>query len=270
MVEATHILIVDDAEFNRELLKAMLEDDNVFISEAENGQEAIELIMAAPKPYDLLLLDINMPIIDGFGVLKFMHEKNLTEDTPVIMISAENATDFMDLAFSLGATDYIPRPFDANVVQRRVRNTIALTRKQRAISTQLRDANMRYMDTIKRISDDIVFYIHLDLDDDSFRAIEDTERYLSHFELDGSIDDMVAKLFELIPQEEARSRAIELFNRESLLQSHEAGQDTVALEHDYIAGDGKRLKLATTVGITSNPITGDLEAIIYSIVLQQF
>ena len=265
MVEATHILIVDDAEFNRELLKAMLEDDNVFISEAENGQVAIELIMAAPKPYDLLLLDINMPIIDGFGVLKFMHEKNLTEDTPVIMISAENATDFMDLAFSLGATDYIPRPFDANVVQRRVRNTIALTRKQRAISTQLRDANMRYMDTIKRISDDIVFYIHLDLDDDSFRAIEDTERYLSHFELDGSIDDMVAKLFELIPQEEARSRAIELFNRESLLQSHEAGQDTVALEHDYIAGDGKRLKLATTVGITSNPITGDLEAIIYSV-----
>lgn len=265
MVEATHILIVDDAKINRELLRAMLEEDNVSISEAENGQEAIELIDGGATPYDLLLLDINMPVVDGFGVLEHMHEKHLMEDTPVIMISAENTTDFMDRAYSLGATDYIPRPFDANVVQRRVRNTVALARKQRAIAVQLRDANMRYIDTIKRMRADIVLYIHLNLDDDTFHATEDTKLYLAHFELNGTINDMVAKLFEMIPEEEARAKAKLLFSRESLLRAHDSGQDTLAFEHDFITGSGKRLKLATTVGIMRNPISGALEAIIYSV-----
>ena len=265
MAEPVNILIVDDAEINREMLKLMLTGDDVSFAEAQDGAQAIQLIEQAETPFDLLLLDINMPNVDGFGVLQHIHDHRLAEGMPIIMISAENAADFMDRAYDLGATDYIPRPFDAAVVQRRVRNTLELFHKQRAIAEQLREANMRYMDTVKRMRADIVLYIHLDLDSDSYRSIEDTQRYLQHFELDGTIDDMVSKLFQMIPEPELSTRAMELFSRESLIRSHESGQDTVALEHDFITSDSRRLKLATTAGIVSNPITGDLEAIIYSV-----
>lgn len=266
MNETVRILIVDDAEINREMLKLMLAGEGVAFEEAGDGEEAIELLKAAQQdPYDLMLLDINMPSVDGFGVLEYVHDNHLAEDMPIIMISAENTTDFMDRAYDLGATDYIPRPFDANIVQRRVRNTLELYRKQRSIARQLRDANMRYMDTVKRMRADIILYIHMDLERDTYRGIEDTQHYLQHFKYDGTINDLIATLTEMIPEPDVRAKAQELLSRENILRSHAAGQDTLALEHDFIMADGRRLKLATTVGIVTNPVDGSLEAILYSV-----
>ncbi len=126
------ILIVDDSEFNRLILQELLKDDYDII-EAENGVEGIEVLKEHEKEIDLVLLDIVMPEMDGFEMLTAMNRYNWIDKIPVIMISAENDTSFMDRAYKLGASDYIKRPFDKNIVLRRVENTIMLYEKQKRL-----------------------------------------------------------------------------------------------------------------------------------------
>ena len=126
------ILIVDDSALNRMALIEILGKENYTFLEAENGQQAVELLDCHPE-VDLLLLDITMPEIDGFGVLEIMNQYHWIEETPVIMISAEDAYSFIERAYDLGASDYITRPFDARVVCRRVSNTLMLYAKQKRL-----------------------------------------------------------------------------------------------------------------------------------------
>lgn len=126
------ILIVDDSALNRMVLIEILGKENYTFLEAENGQQAVELLDCHPE-VDLLLLDITMPEIDGFGVLETMNQYHWIEETPVIMISAEDAYSFIERAYDLGASDYITRPFDARVVCRRVSNTLMLYAKQKRL-----------------------------------------------------------------------------------------------------------------------------------------
>ena len=126
------ILIVDDSALNRMVLIEILGKENYTFLEAENGQQAVELLDCHPE-VDLLLLDITMPEIDGFGVLEIMNQYHWIEETPVIMISAEDAYSVIERAYDLGASDYITRPFDARVVCRRVSNTLMLYAKQKRL-----------------------------------------------------------------------------------------------------------------------------------------
>ena len=126
------ILIVDDSALNRMVLIEILGKENYTFLEAENGQQAVELLDCHPE-VDLLLLDITMPEIDGFGVLEAMNQYHWIEETPVIMISAEDSYTFVERAYDLGASDYITRPFDARVVCRRVSNTLTLYAKQKRL-----------------------------------------------------------------------------------------------------------------------------------------
>ena len=126
------ILIVDDSALNRMVLMEILGKENYTFLEAENGQQAVELLGWHPE-VDLLLLDITMPEIDGFGVLEAMNQYHWIEETPVIMISAEDGYTFVERAYDLGASDYITRPFDARVVCRRVSNTLMLYTKQKRL-----------------------------------------------------------------------------------------------------------------------------------------
>ena len=125
------ILIVDDSALNRMVLIEILGKENYTFLEAENGQQAVELLDCHPEVD--LLLDITMPEIDGFGVLEAMNQYHWIEETPVIMISAEDAYSFIERAYDLGASDYITRPFDARVVCRRVSNTLMLYAKQKRL-----------------------------------------------------------------------------------------------------------------------------------------
>lgn len=126
------ILIVDDSALNRMVLIEILGKENYTFLEAENGQQAVELLDCHPE-VDLLLLDITMPEIDGFGVLEIMNQYHWIEETQVIMISAEDSYTFVERAYDLGASDYITRPFDARVVCRRVSNTLMLYAKQKRL-----------------------------------------------------------------------------------------------------------------------------------------
>lgn len=126
------ILIADDSEMNRAILTDML-DDEYEILEAENGEEALSLIDAHGDSISLILLDIVMPKLDGFGVLEQMRRKGQIDEIPVIMISSESAASKIEKAYELGAVDFINRPFDALIVHNRVVNTILLYAKQKKL-----------------------------------------------------------------------------------------------------------------------------------------
>ena len=131
------ILIVDDSEMNRELLMAILGDRYEFI-QAENGRQAI-FTLQKDLTVDLLLLDINMPEMDGFQVLERMKQLHWTDEIPVIMISAEESHPSIERAYALGVTDYIHRPFDAYIVRRRVQNTLSLYANQKRLMNIVTD-----------------------------------------------------------------------------------------------------------------------------------
>lgn len=126
------ILIVDDSEMNREILSSMLGDE-FDILEAADGKECISVIRKYGRDIALVLLDIVMPEMDGFEVLEFMNKHEWIDDIPVIMISSEDSAASVKKAYEMGVSDYINRPFDVEVVHRRVFNTIKLYAKQRRL-----------------------------------------------------------------------------------------------------------------------------------------
>ncbi len=126
------ILIADDSEMNRAILADMLGDE-YDITEVENGAEAVTILQQRGSEYSLLLLDLVMPVLDGFGVLKAMNQARWIDDIPVIMISAESGASNVEQAYKLGVTDFISRPFDAMIVHKRVINTIMLHAKQQKL-----------------------------------------------------------------------------------------------------------------------------------------
>ncbi len=126
------ILIVDNSEFNRAILKEILEETYEII-EADGGNEALHKIDEYGMKISLVLLDIIMPEKDGFEVLKYMEEERLISDIPVIIISSEDSANYIRRAYEMGVSDYINRPFDANIVYQRVSNTVKLYAKQRRL-----------------------------------------------------------------------------------------------------------------------------------------
>ena len=136
--ERQQILIVDDSQINSEILAEILKDE-YRILEAANGEECINLLKQYGTGIALLLLDINMPVMDGFEVLALMNRKHWIEDIPVIMISSEDSASYVRRAYEMGASDYISRPFDVQVVHQRVSNTIKLYAKQRRLISLVTD-----------------------------------------------------------------------------------------------------------------------------------
>lgn len=119
---------------NRIILSEILQDEYDII-EASTGEECLRLLEEYGTGLALILLDIVMPGMDGFGVLDYMNRNHWIEEVPVIMISSEDSTTFVRRAYEQGVSDYISRPFDAKVVYQRVFNTIKLYAKQRRLVT---------------------------------------------------------------------------------------------------------------------------------------
>ena len=126
------ILIIDDSGMNRMVLREILKSD-YDILEAADGQEGLNILERFRTDIALVLLDIVMPKMDGFGVLEHMNRDTSMKEIPVIMISGEDSDSFVRRAYDMGVSDYIKRPFDFQVVYRRVRNTITLYAKQRRL-----------------------------------------------------------------------------------------------------------------------------------------
>lgn len=155
------ILIVDDSELNRELLAGMLGDEYE-IYQVENGKKAIDILEENREQFKLVLLDINMPVMDGYEVLSIMKRRKWLDKLPVIVISAEISGESVKKAYELGASDYFVRPFNVAIVLRRVRNMITLYDN---ISSNLKNAVTMLSTIFYRI-------LKIDLEADSYEIIE--------------------------------------------------------------------------------------------------
>lgn len=160
-IDKLKILIVDDSELNRELLAGMLGDEYE-IYQVENGKKAIDILEENREQFKLVLLDINMPVMDGYEVLSIMKRRKWLDKLPVIVISAEISGESVKKAYELGASDYFVRPFNVAIVLRRVRNMITLYDN---ISSNLKDAVTMLSTIFYRI-------LKIDLEADSYEIIE--------------------------------------------------------------------------------------------------
>lgn len=124
-VEKNTILIADDAEINREMIKFIF-DEQYNIIEAEDGEQAIRIIMEYSDKLCLLFLDLLMPKKSGLDVLSFMNDEDYINYIPVIMITGEATDETDEKAYELGASDIIYKPFAPNVVMRRAKNIMEL------------------------------------------------------------------------------------------------------------------------------------------------
>lgn len=123
---------------NRALLADMI-GDVYRIIEAEDGKQAVAALQKEGAGISLVLLDYVMPQMNGFDVLEVMNKNGWIKDIPVIMVSAESDAAYIERAYELGVTDFINRPYDVNIVRRRVMNTLMLYQKQRTLMGMVAD-----------------------------------------------------------------------------------------------------------------------------------
>ena len=131
------ILIADDSEINRALLMEILGDGYEYL-EAENGVRAVELLREHTD-IALVLLDIMMPVMDGFGVLEYLVDNKYIDDIPVFIISADTSDKSLSRAYDLGAADVIAKPFNIRFVRRRINNIIELYDQRRYLSMLVKE-----------------------------------------------------------------------------------------------------------------------------------
>ena len=119
------ILIVDDMEVNRVILSGLFQEE-YHLLEAENGEQALLLLKQYHGNIAIMLLDVVMPVMDGYQVMKEMGGSGLLDEVPVVVITADNSLEGELRSFDLGASDIIVKPFEPHVVKRRVHNIIEL------------------------------------------------------------------------------------------------------------------------------------------------
>lgn len=129
-VTPAHILVVDDVEANRDLLARRLQRQGHVVEQAEHGQQALDML--ASGSWDLVLLDVMMPVLDGIGALTAMKASDRLRDIPVIMISANTELETVVKCIELGAEDYLPKPFDPVLLRARVGSCLEKNRLREA------------------------------------------------------------------------------------------------------------------------------------------
>ena len=126
------LLVVDDNEMNRDMLSRRLAKRGYEVLVAEDGYRALEMI--EEQDFDVVLLDIMMPGIDGYEVLERLRREHGPGDLPVIMATAKDESQDIVRALELGANDYVTKPFDFAVVRARVSTQVALKKAQQALA----------------------------------------------------------------------------------------------------------------------------------------
>ncbi|MCH1983039.1 diguanylate cyclase [Ruminococcus sp. OA3] len=151
------LLIVDDMEVNRAILRSLFEQDYNLL-EAENGEQGLMLLNQYKDTIAAVLLDIVMPVKDGYEVMAEMSRNRLLDDVPVIVITAQDSTENEVRAFDLGASDIVMKPFEPHVVRRRVENVVELNRHKRHLeelveeqAINLRESKAVLMDALSSV-----------------------------------------------------------------------------------------------------------------------
>jgi CheY-like chemotaxis protein len=144
-VEQPRILVVDDDPINRMLLARTLGERGHSVTLAEDGRRAVELLQAGGRaPFDVVLLDIVMPDVDGHDVLAHIKSAEALHHIPVIMITAVDELESVVRCIEAGATDYLPKPFNVAVLEARINASLAEKR--------LRDLELEYLEQVGRVT----------------------------------------------------------------------------------------------------------------------
>ncbi len=167
------ILIVDDEEVNRVILKGVFQDEYEII-EAGNGEEAIARLEKEPDIV-LVLLDVVMPLMNGFGVLEYMQKHDLLEKIPVILITSETVIDTDDQAYSYGVADVMHKPFYPHIVKRRGKNVIELYQNKQHMQERLKEQEEEIRAQEKQIRESNEFMIDALSSVVEFRSLETGE-----------------------------------------------------------------------------------------------
>jgi two-component system cell cycle response regulator len=136
-----YILVVDDNRLNRMKLAHSLQQEGHRSGVAENGRQALDMIRA--EPFDVVLLDIVMPEMDGYQVLEQMKRDSRLRDIPVIVISALDDMESILRCIEMGATDYLPKPFDVGLLRARLNASLA--------NKRLRDIELEYLEQVNHV-----------------------------------------------------------------------------------------------------------------------
>ena len=127
MINSSRILIVDDVVDNIRVAMNILKEDGYEFSFAHSGAETLRLISDDPYAFDLILLDVMMPGVNGFEVCQKLKENNDTQDIPIIFLTARTDIDAITKGFELGGVDYVIKPFHANELLARVKTHLELS-----------------------------------------------------------------------------------------------------------------------------------------------
>ncbi|WP_163468909.1 EAL domain-containing protein [Fusobacterium sp. IOR10] len=140
MVSKKHtILVVDDNEINIKILEKILEKDYNVLS-ANNGQEALDIIRSENNKIATILLDLVMPVMDGFEFLKIHQRDRVFSSLPVIVMTQQNDVDTEIEALSLGASDFLPKPYNPIIIKHRIKNIIELIQNSLLVNTLEKDS----------------------------------------------------------------------------------------------------------------------------------
>lgn len=241
------ILIVDDEEINRLILDGMFEGEGYDKLEAANGQEAIYHI---ENSHDivLILLDIIMPVLDGFKVLEYMQERKLLDEIPVILITSETIGDSEDRAYSYGVADVIHKPFYPYIVKKRCKNIIELYQNKRNMEARLKEQEMEIRAQEKEIRETNEFMIDAlssVVESRSAETGEHTKRIKYYTRI------MAKCLMEHFPRYELTSARVDAISRASVM--HDIGKigisDAILLKPGRLTNEEfEVMKTHTTIG----------------------
>ena len=140
--DAGRVLVVDDERLNRMLLRRALEAEGRLVSEAPDGNVALEVLRS--ETIDVVLLDIMMPNLDGYGTLEVIKADPSLDHLPVIIISGVDEIESVVRCIEMGATDYLPKPFEPAILRARVDASLAAKR--------LRDLELEYLEQVSRVT----------------------------------------------------------------------------------------------------------------------
>lgn len=245
-MDRQQVLIVDDEEVNRVILKQIFEDE-FDILEAADGQNAIYQI-ENNQNITLILLDVIMPVMDGFKVLEYMKEHELIEKIPVILITGESVKDSEDKAYSFGVADVMHKPFYPHIVRRRSKNIIELYQNKHNMEVRLKEQEEAIMAKEKEIRQNNEFMIDALSSVVEFRSAETGEhvRRIKYF-----TRIMLKYLAKYFPKYGLTSNQIDEIARASAL--HDIGKigipDAILLKPGRLTADEfEIMKTHTTIG----------------------
>lgn len=172
-----HILIVDDEKLNIELAAAYLKEEGYKLSFATNGKSAIEAVLN--KNIDLILLDINMPITDGFEVCKILKADLKTKDIPIIFLTAQTSIEYISQAFEIGGVDYINKPFNGIELKARVKTHLQnMAYLQEIKEKQSKLAQLSITDSLTKLYNSLYFDSRLKM-----KASEDQKYWIIYIKI---------------------------------------------------------------------------------------